>query len=103
MANRQRVADHRLETLAEHLVQARPFDLVVQAGVERIDVGRKAPLAPQVIPGVFVPGLHVRVGDTKFAGQVLMNRSASDAPCPSGRFIGPQRRVYHAAAPSVRQ
>ena len=94
VANRQRIADNRLETLAEHPAQARPLDLVVQAGVERIDVGREAALAPQVIPDVFVPRLHVRVGDGKFAGQGLdeslgVQRVVSVRPF----LIGPQRRV----------
>ena len=50
---------HLVQALAEDLAQAVAFQRVGQAGVERIDIGRQAALAPQVVPGVLVGGEDV--------------------------------------------
>ncbi len=62
---RQRVADDRVEPLREDAAQPIAFELVVQTRVERIDVRRQLALAPQVVPDVFVAGLHVGGGQVE--------------------------------------
>ena len=82
---RQRVADDRVQTLREDAAQAVALQLVVEARVERIDVHRQLPFAPEVVPDVFVARLHVAGGDAELRRRArVMKRSASAAPWPSG-------------------
>ena len=66
---RQHIADFGVKLLREHAAQPCPFHLVVQFGIERIDIDRQPALAPQVVPGVFKAGLHVLVGQAQLGGQ----------------------------------
>ena len=72
----------------------RAFELVVQTRVERIDVRRQLALAPQVVPDVFVAGLHV------FVGQPQLGRERRDEALGVGRgvtvgvpLVGEERRI----------
>jgi ABC-2 type transport system permease protein len=47
----------------------RPFELIVQARVEGIDVHRQLALAPEVVPDVFVTRLHVAGGHRQLSGE----------------------------------
>ena len=51
---RQHIADRCLESLAEDAAQAHALELVVELGVERVDVDRQLAFAPQVVPAVLV-------------------------------------------------
>ena len=58
---RQRVADDRRRDPGVKTRRRRvALQFVVETRVERIDVDRQLPLAPEVVPDVFVAGLHVR-------------------------------------------
>ena len=50
--HRQHVADHLVESLREHLAEARAFQGVVELGVERVDIGGKLAFLPEVVPDV---------------------------------------------------
>ncbi|KDB52787.1 hypothetical protein X805_16520 [Sphaerotilus natans subsp. natans DSM 6575] len=67
--DRQHVADLLLQALVEDTAQAHALELVVQPRVERVDVDRQAALAPQVVPGVLIAGLHELVGQAQARGQ----------------------------------
>ncbi len=57
---RQHVTDLRVQPLRVDPAQPGALHLVVEPGVERIDVHRQPPFAPQVVPGVLVCGLDER-------------------------------------------
>ena len=69
--DRQHVAYNGVELLLKHPAQTCALHLVVQARVERVYVDWQAALTPQVVPGVFIGGLHVFVGDAELSGQCL--------------------------------
>ena len=77
-AQRQHVADDRVQPLREDAAQPGALHLVVEPRVERIDVDRQPALAPQVVPGVLVARLHVlRVQAQPRASARSMKRLAS--------------------------
>jgi hypothetical protein len=51
---RQRPAHHVVEPGLKDAREARAFARVVEARVERVDVGREPPLTPEVVPDVLV-------------------------------------------------
>ena len=65
----QGVSHHLVQSLIKHLAQPGAFQLVIQPRVVRIDVDRQLPLAPQVIPGVFIAGHQKFVADADFGAQ----------------------------------
>jgi hypothetical protein len=68
-AQRQHVADGRLEPLRVDATQAIALEFVGQAGVERIDVDRQLALAPEIVESVFEAGLHRGVDQAQLARQ----------------------------------
>ena len=91
---RQHVAHHAVELLLEHAAQAGALQLVVQAGVERVHIDGQAPLAPQVIEGVFVAGLHVAVGNAQLAREVAHKTFSVGTGVVRGiTLVGKQRGV----------
>jgi hypothetical protein len=53
------------QPLVEDPAQADAFHLVVQPGIEGVDVDRQPALAPEVVPGVLVAGLNMLGGDAQ--------------------------------------
>src|SRR6185503_186984 len=79
--DRQRVADDAIEALREHAPQPRARHLIVEARIERIDVDGEAPLAPQVVPDVLVPG------DDVVRAEIQGAREALDEELRLGRAV----------------
>ena len=69
--DRQHMAGHLVEPLGEGLAQALALQRVFKAGIEGVDVGRQAPLAPQVVPGVFKGGEYIFWVKLETRGEVL--------------------------------
>ena len=69
-AQRQGVAHDFIQPLFEHLRQPRSVLRVIQIIFEWIDVDRKPPFLPQVIPGVLIAGLNVRRIHAQSLGQL---------------------------------
>ena len=66
---RQHVPNGCAQALFEDARQSCPLFFVLQLRLQRIDVGRKAPFLPQVVPDVLIRRNHVRAVDAKDVGQ----------------------------------
>ncbi len=102
------MADRLVEALLEHLPQPRALERIVEARIERVDVGGQLALAPQVVPGVLVAGEHVLGIELEPLGQRFQEHRSLRRRCAVvDAFIGEQRGVvpYRLAvlSPEARQ
>src|SRR5687767_12812911 len=75
------MARHLVQALMEQPAKPRALERVLQARIERVDVGRQLALAPQVVPGVLISGKDVLRFQSQPRGE------AAQEKC-SARFVG---------------
>ena len=91
---RQHVAGGGVQPLGEHAAQTGTFQLVIEFGVERVDVHGQLAFAPEVIPGVLIAGQHQLVLQPQAARERRdegLGVSGGVAVCQA--FVGEQRGV----------
>ena len=103
-AQRQRVADDLVQALLEDPGQAAALLGVVEIALQRIDVDRQLPLAPEVVPDVLVAG-DADTPDRRPAARPGPRRTAAPplAVAVVRAVLGDQARVVPDGTPSRRQ
>src|SRR6188508_1648337 len=64
-SDRKHFAHDPLQTLRKYTCQPSAFELVIESCIERIDVGRQATLAPEIIKGILIGRKHIAAIETK--------------------------------------